>query len=178
MSKMFSLHVSEAVREDADRVIDLRPDFVVHLTKATADDMSKFASAGIKVVVCPRSNDFFGLAPNIPLMLKQGLTVALGTDNCMISHPDMLAEISAAYRCSKKYGGISPLEAVNLATVGGRKLLKADGNISKDIRITDDLVLVRVGGDDPLLDLVTEAGAAYIVGTVKGGKLRRTGRIE
>lgn len=176
--KIFSLHASETVRESVDQLLDLKPDFVVHMTKATEDDMAQCAEAGLPVVVCPRANKFFGLRPDLPLMLRSGLTVALGTDNCMITRPDILEEIKAAHRVSKPLGGISPLEAVSLAVFGGRKLLKGEGNISAEINIDDDLVAVRVRGEDPLRELVTSARSGDIMGVFKGGKVRRTGPIE
>lgn len=174
LSKMFALHASETVRESVDSLIDLKPDFVVHMTRASEDDIVRLGEADIPIVVCPRANEFFGLTPNIPVMLRHGLTVGLGTDNCMITNPDMVEEIKAAYRVSRQLGGISPVEAVNLAVFGGRKLLKGEGNISKEIGIKDDLVVIRVGGDDPLRELVTSARSGDILGTVRGGKVRRT----
>lgn len=175
LGKRFAVHASETTREDIDSIIELRPDFVVHMTRADADDVDKVADAGIPVVVCPRANEFFGLTPDIPMLLKKGVSVGLGTDNCMINRPDMLEEIQAAFRVSKKKGGITPLEAVSLAVSGGRRILKEEGIISKEIDKDDDLVMVRVTGDDPLKGLVSSARSRDILGTASGGRVRRSG---
>ncbi len=172
--KLFAVHVSEARREDIGAVLDLRPGFVVHMTKATQEDLAACARSRVPVVVCSRSNEFFGLAPDIPRMLGLGVEVALGTDNCMIARPDMLDEIKAAYRLAKAKGGISPLDAVKLATFCGRKVLNVKGKITTEITERDDLVVVRVRGDDPLSELVTSAVPGDIRAMVKGGRIRRT----
>ncbi len=91
--KPFALHVSEGVREDMDRAIALNPRFVVHACQATRGDMDALADASIPIVVCPRSNRFFGIKPNVPAMLKAGLTVAIGTDNGMLQSGDVWAEL-------------------------------------------------------------------------------------
>lgn len=171
--KMFSLHVSEAEREDIDAVIGLRPSFIIHMTKASESDLRSCAENGIPVVVCSRSNEFFGMAPDIPRMLRLGVEVALGTDNCMINQPDMIEEIKASYRIAKAKGDISPLEIVKLATFGGRKVLNAKGKITTEITERGDLMVIRLRGGDPLLDLATSASSADIQAIVKGGKLRR-----
>lgn len=167
--KMFSVHGSEAVREDVDEIIELKPSFIVHMTRALEADLAECAEAGIPVVVCPRSNEFFGLRPDIPRMLRLGVSVGLGTDNCMISLPDMLEELKAAYRVGKAEGEMAPLEAVRLATYQGRKILSAQGNIATDIGEKDDLVVIGVSGDDPLLDLVTRARSEDIQAVIRRG---------
>ena len=173
--KAFSVHVSEAVHEDFDRVLDLKPDFVVHMNQAADDDLKACADAGIPVVVCPRSNEFFGIEQDIPRLLRAGLAVALGTDNGMIARPDMFEEIKAAFRSAKSKGSISALEAVSLATFGGRKVLNAAAKITQEIGAKSDFVAVRVGGDDPLMEMVTKASSRDIVAVIRGGKVRRSG---
>ncbi len=169
--RMFALHASEAVREDIDRILDLHPDFLVHMTSANDDDIQACADEGVPVVVCPRSNEFFGLDPKIPRLLAAGVDVALGTDNGMIARPDMLSELQAAHRLSR--GGLSHSQAVHLATFGGRKVLSAKGKITTGIGISDDLVVVDVRGSDPLGEVVTSAGSSSVSAVIHGGRLRR-----
>jgi len=175
VGKAFSVHVSEAVHEDFDRVLDLKPDFVVHMNQATDEDLRACSDASIPVVVCPRSNEFFGIEQDIPRLLRAGLSVALGTDNGMIAKPDMFEEVKAAFRTAKSKGSISALEAVSLATFGGRKVLNAAAKITQEIGVKSDFVAVRVGGDDPLLEMVTKASSRDIVAIIRGGKVRRPG---
>jgi cytosine/adenosine deaminase-related metal-dependent hydrolase len=170
--KIFALHASEVVREELGQILDLGPSFLVHMTRALESDFAHCAQEGLPIVVCPRSNEFFGLCPDIPMMLRSGVTVGLGTDNCMVSKPDILEEIKAAYRLSKMKGGITPLETVRLASFSGRKVLNANGNITTEIDVKDDLSVIGVGGDDPLRDLVTMGRSENIKAVVRGGKVR------
>ncbi len=172
--KLFSIHASETVREDIDDILSLKPDFVVHMVKATDDDIAACVDSGVPIVVCPRSYEFFGLDLNIPRLLRAGATIGLGTDNGMISRPVMLDELQTAYRISVRKGGISPLQTVNLATLGGRKLLNANGNIAKETSVGDDLAVIRIMGEDPMLELVTKTRLDDVLAVIRGGKLRRT----
>jgi len=169
--RLFALHASEASREDVDTILDLHPDFVVHMTSATDDDVQTCADEGVPVVVCPRSNDFFGLDTKIPRLIAAGVDVALGTDNGMISRPDMLLEMQAAHRLSG--GALTPTQIVHLATFGGRKVLNAKGKITTGIGISDDLVVMDVRGLDPLGEVVTSAGSSSVSAVIHGGRLRR-----
>jgi cytosine/adenosine deaminase-related metal-dependent hydrolase len=172
--KLFSIHASETVREDIDEVLSLKPDFLVHMVKATDEDVVACVDSGVPIVLCPRSNEFFGLELDIPRLLRLGATVALGTDNCMISKPLMLEELQAAFRTGARKGGISPHQAVYLATFGGRKVLNAKGNITTETGVGDDLAAVRVKGDDPLLELATTARPEDVEVVIRGGKLWRS----
>jgi len=172
--KLFAMHASEAAREDIDSVLDLKPSFLVHMCKATDDDLVACREADVPIVVCPSSNRFFGLDPNIPRLLKAGVTVGLGTDNGMIVRPNMLHEMKEAYALSNVRGRVSPLEIVRLATFGGRKVLNADAKITTEISENTDLVVIRTTGDDPMSDLVTRAESEDILATIHGGKVGRT----
>lgn len=172
--KMFALHASEARREDIARILDLRPTFLVHMCKASDDDVRAAVDEGVPIVVCPRSNMFFGLDPGIPRLLKAGATVAVGTDNCMISKPDMIEELKAAYSSSLAAGGVAPSTLLSLATANARKVLNAKAKITTEIDAKSDLVAVRARWDDPLRWLVTEASSRDVIAVGRGGVLRRT----
>lgn len=171
--KRFAFHASESQREDIDKLLKLRPDFVVHMAGATDDDLTACAAAGIPVVVCPRSNMFFGIKVDIPRMLRAGLVVALGTDNGMIASPDMFEEMRAAYGSGRK-AGLTPLDVVGMAALGGRKVLSAPAIITPEIGARDDLAIVRVRGDDPLLEMCSTAGPDNVEAVVRGGKVWRS----
>lgn len=171
--KLFGIHASEVVREDVDAVLDLKPDFLVHMTAASEDDLKAVAEAHVPVVVCPRSNEFFGIDPRIPRLLSAGVEVALGTDNGMICKPDMLEELRAAFRLSLSCGRLAPVETIRLATYSGRKVLNAVRNITTEIEHTDDLVVVDTPGDDPIGDMVSGTGSARVSAVSRGGRLRR-----
>ena len=169
--KMFSVHASEVVREDIDAILKLRPSYLVHMCEASEEDLAACRESRVPVVVCPRSNRFFGLDPGIPRLLRAGVSVALGTDNGMIARPNMLEELKVAYSLSRQMGGISALEAVNLATFGGRKVLNADAKITTEISKEMDLLVIDIKDDDPLTELVTSEGSSNIVATIRGGKV-------
>ncbi|MEM2892397.1 MAG: amidohydrolase family protein [Thermoplasmata archaeon] len=172
--KVFALHASEARREDIASILDLRPAFLVHMCKASDDDVRAAVDEGVPIVVCPRSNMFFGLDPGIPRLLKAGANVALGTDNCMISKPDMIEELKAAYSSSLPVGGVDPSTLLSLATANARKVLNAKAKITTELDAKSDLVAVRARGDDPLRWLVTEASSKDVIAVGRGGVLRRT----
>jgi cytosine/adenosine deaminase-related metal-dependent hydrolase len=172
--RTFSMHASEITREDIDKILDLKPDYLVHMCKATDDDIEACVSAKVPVVVCPTSNEFFGLRPSLSRLLKAGATVAIGTDNGMVTRPDMIEEVKASYRISRSQAGVSPSEIVRLATFNGRKVLNAEPKITTEINAQSDLVAIRIEGDDPLLELVTKSRSDDVLGMAKGGAFGRT----
>lgn len=91
--KIFAVHASELEREPIQPILDLEPDFIVHMTKATRNDLLQVKKHDIPLVVCPRSNHFFGLIPNLKQMHELGNTILLGTDNSMLHQPSILKEI-------------------------------------------------------------------------------------
>ena len=97
VGKPFALHASEAVREPPDRFLDPRPDLLVHLAKATHDDLRAVADARISVAVCPRSNALFGRQPDLAAMERIGIRLLLGTDNAMFQAPSIWRELEFAY---------------------------------------------------------------------------------
>lgn len=156
-NKLFALHASERIREDIDRVLDLKPDFLVHMTKASEDDLEIVADNNIPVVICPRSNAFFGSIPNIPLMLKKGLTLMLGSDNAMINNPDMFTEMEFAYKISRLYGRISSETIFSMVTRNPWKFFNLQGEIEEG-KNADFLVLDVV----PSMDAIVKSSSRHI----------------
>jgi cytosine/adenosine deaminase-related metal-dependent hydrolase len=95
--KRYALHASEAVREPPGQFLDPRPDLLVHLAKATSEDLRTVRDAGVPVVVCPRSNALFGRQPDLAEMERIGLSVLLGTDNAMFHAPSIWRELEFTY---------------------------------------------------------------------------------
>ncbi len=171
--KIFSVHTSEAVREDIGPVLELKPDFLVHMVKATDDDLERCVDAKVPIIVCPTSNRFFGLKADYARLMKMGIAVGLGTDNGMITRPDMLAELKAAYATRAHGVGLTPLEAVNMAVFGGRKVLNPKAKITLETGLKSDLSVVSIAGDDPISEMVTSVGSKDIEAVVRGGKVWR-----
>lgn len=118
--KPLAIHASERVREPFERVAELGPAHVVHMTRAGAGDLRMCEELDIPVVVCPRSNAFFGVKPPVRRMLDAGLTVALGTDNAMLARPDLLGEARFLRRTQRD---LAPEEVARMAVANGRKVL-------------------------------------------------------
>jgi cytosine/adenosine deaminase-related metal-dependent hydrolase len=171
----FALHASEARREDIEKVLSLEPDFLVHMTSAWDSDLALCSEWGVPIVVCPRSNSAFGLVPDIPKLLGMGVDVALGTDNAMICAPDMLSEVRATFDIGNRRGDLPAAEVVRLATYSGHKVLYPKGKITTELSTSDDLVVIDVQGEDPLLELVSSGGASEVSAVIQNGRIRRTG---
>jgi cytosine/adenosine deaminase-related metal-dependent hydrolase len=124
--KIFALHASERIQEDIDNILDLKPDFLVHMLKASESDFIRVKEENIPVVVCPRSNSFFGLRPKFELMKRVGVNVIIGTDNAMLHSPNILEEINFIRSNSKVY---STYELLLMSTFGARKALNLEGDI-------------------------------------------------
>jgi cytosine/adenosine deaminase-related metal-dependent hydrolase len=137
--KRFALHLSEAVREDVGRALDLRPDLVVHLCEATKDDFASIADARVPVVLCPRSNALFGRVPDAPAMLAAGIPLALGSDNAMFHSLDPLLD---ARLLAERYPFVSGATWLDLAIVGGGRVL--DGTTPRSWLRTGDPGALRV----------------------------------
>ena len=89
-----AIHAGEAANDDISDAIRLEPDFLVHMNRATKKDMKDVASAGIPVVVCPRSNLVTGVGmPDVKQMTEEGIVLGVGTDNVMLNSPNLFDEM-------------------------------------------------------------------------------------
>ena len=66
--KIFALHASERVRENIDYILDLKPNFLVHMLKASESDFIRVKENKIPIIICPRANSFYGLKPDFKLL--------------------------------------------------------------------------------------------------------------
>jgi cytosine/adenosine deaminase-related metal-dependent hydrolase len=152
--KTFALHCSERIREDLDKVLDLRPSYIIHMTQATDADLERCAQLGMPVVVCPRSNLFFGMVPPLERMVRAGVTLALGTDNAMISMPDLFVEMEFAARLLRQQG-MGRLDCVlPMVSSNGRKIINQGQLLEFEPGRACDLMVVRSKHGEPLTDLV------------------------
>ena len=123
--KLFALHASEAIREDIDAILDLKPDLLVHMVAASEADLVRVKQERIPVVLCPRSYAFYGLKSNVELMKKHRLTLLLGTDNAMINTADILEEV----RLLRAQQHVSLEELLTMITYTPRKALNLEDGI-------------------------------------------------
>jgi cytosine/adenosine deaminase-related metal-dependent hydrolase len=150
----FAIHASERIREDIGKVLDLKPRFVVHMTVAEKEDVVACAEADVPIVVCPRSNLFFGSVPPLRMMLDAGARIALGTDNAMISMPDMFQEIETTARLLRSQGMRELTPLIDMAFANARILLNRNDSFNIQPGSLCDLMVLRSKGGNPLTDLV------------------------
>jgi cytosine/adenosine deaminase-related metal-dependent hydrolase len=98
-----SVSLERTGRTDIDRAVEiLSPDFVVHMTVATDGEIQQMVDAAIPIVMCARTMASLGRPiPPYVSALGRGATVGLGTDNVMMSSPDLLAEVDFLGRASR-----------------------------------------------------------------------------
>gem|GEM_PF-142796 len=170
--KSFATHCSERVREDIDAVLELKPTFLVHMIHATDSDLERCAEARVPVVICPRSNAFFGMTPDVPRLLRAGIEVWLGTDNAMISTPSLLREMEFAYRIARLRGGVPAMEILEMALRGRRFV---DPKATTGIRVGNpaDLVVFALPDGEHGFASLLRAVEADIALVVSGGIARR-----
>lgn len=168
--KPFAIHCSERIREDIDRVLDLKPAFLVHMIQATDADLERVADAHVPVVVCPRSNAFFGLTPDIPRMLAAGVELRLGTDNAMINVPSLLREIEFAYRVARMKGG-TPAHVILEMALRGRRLKEPKAACAIRVGEPADLVVLDLPGAASGFASIMRASASDIRLVVSRGRV-------
>ena len=128
-------------RTEIDRVMNyLKPDFIVHMTNATEDEISVAAKSGMGIIICPRANGVLGAGmPRVALMLKQGCLLAIGTDNVMLNSPDILRELDYSMKASRAIEGemINPRRLLKMATVNAAQILRLNSGCIEPGRAAD-----------------------------------------
>lgn len=101
------LSLQRTGRGDLVQAIELlKPDIIVHLTVADADEIRLLAESGITAVLNPRANANLGLPlPPIAALMEAGVNLLLGTDNGLLNSPSMLAELDFTYKLAKSQFG-------------------------------------------------------------------------
>lgn len=154
MKKMLAMHASESIREEISKVLELKPDLLVHLSVATRDDLSAVNGEGIPVAVCPRSNSRFGIKLDIARMIDTGLTVCLGTDNAMLNNLSVIDEMRAAYSLKSNSRPLSVDEVFNLAISNPRKVLSDKSVITMGAGKPCEFMVVRAGNGGSIEELL------------------------
>jgi hypothetical protein len=121
---LVGIHHSENEREDIQGIIELMPDFLVHMCHASDEDLEMVKAAGIAIVVCPRSNAYFGNLPPLEKMIELGINLGFGTDNGMFCTANILDEIRFI---RQEFDSIGLEQILRIACFGLDDMFNKDG---------------------------------------------------
>ena len=157
--KLFGIHAGEVDASDINPALDLDPDFLVHMVHAQELHLDRVADSHIPVVVCPRSNLSTGAGRPPIEALAERTTVALGTDNVMLTSPSMFREMAV----TELLYDLSAREVLRMATVNGAEIAGLDCGVIEPGRPARLFVLDAdsdnlSGARDPVRALVRRAG--------------------
>jgi cytosine/adenosine deaminase-related metal-dependent hydrolase len=175
--KRFALHASEAVREKPEHYLDPHPDLLVHLAKATPDDLVTVRDERVSVAVCPRSNALFARQPDLGAMERVGLSVLLGTDNAMFHAPSIWREMEFAYvasRLRKRPASASFLARSALVEPWNWLGEPESALVAPEMPVAP--LVLRLPPDDPAYQVVTRATEHLMVRTRPGSRRTRSAR--
>ncbi|GAB3038580.1 amidohydrolase family protein [Parafrigoribacterium mesophilum] len=171
-------------KTDITRAVELlHPDFVVHMTVATDAEIEEMAAAGIPMVMCARTMASLGRKiPPYAAAIAAGAVVGLGTDNVMMSSPDLLAEVDFLGRSVRSVNADpAVLDARTLLaslTIDGARTLQIDDllgslSVGKSASIVAfDMSSANLAFSvNPIASLIERATSADIRAVIVDGRL-------
>ena len=126
--KIFAIHFSENLREDIEKIVQLKPDFIIHCIAANDHDLNILSEEGIPLAITPRSNIFYGKRPDYSRFLRHGIKLMLGTDNVMATPPDIFAEMHFLYLYQRGIVPVSAKEILRMVISNPRDFLSNFGD--------------------------------------------------
>ncbi|HEY3343879.1 MAG TPA: 8-oxoguanine deaminase [Anaerolineaceae bacterium] len=153
------------------------------------DDMDIMARTGTAIAHCPCSNQFLGSGVcKVTPMLRRGVTIGVGVDGSASNNSsNMLDEVRTAFLLQRvTYGAnaLAPTQALEMATLGGARLLRrpelgviAPGKAADLIGIDLRTLAYSGGLHDPLAALVLCANAQVDLAMVNGQVRVRSGEL-
>jgi cytosine/adenosine deaminase-related metal-dependent hydrolase len=171
-------------RSEVDRIMEnLKPDFVVHMTNATEDEISLVAKNRTGVVVCPRANGVLGAGiPKVARMLRHGCLVAIGTDNVMLNSPDILRELDYIWKASRATEDdmTEPRELLKTATINAAQILRLNSGCIEPSRAADLIFIDKKHVDlypmhDPFAAVVHRLSQSSIKAVMIDGRFVEAG---
>lgn len=170
---MFALHASEAEREEIDQVLQLKPDFLVHMSTADEEDLTAVAEKNIPIVICPRSNLRFGIGIDVTAMIDSGAAICLGTDNAMFHELSLLDEMRAIYTNRHNSRPVEPREIIELAVENSQKVLRDKTMISISPGNRCGFMVVTAGGGDSPEEVMGGSSRSTVVLIAHGREIWR-----
>ncbi|NHJ23102.1 MAG: hypothetical protein EAX89_00905 [Candidatus Lokiarchaeota archaeon] len=142
--KIISCHDGELERNEElfdklvnDRLINV----IIHGTHYNEQDLEAIKQRAISLVLCPRSNGYFGLGfPPISQIIRLRIPISIGTDNVMVNNLDLFEELRYLYRIyrvldkDKKNPLLPSRELLKMITINAARNFKIEedhGSISK-----------------------------------------------
>ena len=157
--------------------------YAAHGVWLTPEDRALLRDRGVVVVHCPESNLKLGSGvADVPAMLADGLTVALGTDGAASNNNlNMIEEMHLAALLHKGIHReptlLSPGEVLQMATVNGAKLQGREdtgalvaGNKADIVAVDTDRPHL-IPNTDPLSNLIYSAQAGDVCLTMVDGRV-------
>ncbi len=105
---------------------------VIHGIGLSTDQIQELATDGVGLIWSPRSNTtLYGETARVPLYMRFGVTVALGTDWTRTGSIHLLRELKCASRWAEDYwgGAPNPYQLWRMVTVDAAAVLGFDGEI-------------------------------------------------
>ena len=121
----------------------LKPNFLVHLTSLSHEELHSIPP-NIFLIFCPRSNAYFGLGfPPISYFLSTLVhKLGLGTDNVMVTPPNILEELRwTLYRLKEENVHLSPSLALKMITTNPSSFFSLNTGIIQEGAWADLLVI-------------------------------------
>lgn len=191
MPKIRAIHSAETLescmiskkitgKTETQRALLLKPNFLVHMTHASKNDLILASKIKTSIVVCPRANAALAEGiPDINMMMKSGCNLTIGTDNVMINSPDMFREMDYLWKVSMglQKTRLNPKLILKMATVNAAKMLqhKNLGTI-KPNSLADCIFINKHAIDlepmhNPHASIVHRASETTIKAVMFGGKI-------
>jgi len=161
------------------RSILLKPDFLVHMTYASKNDLSMISKKTRGIVVCPRANASLAEGiPNVIQMMEMNCNVAIGTDNVMINSPDLFREMDFLWKTTMgiHQKRIEPKNILKMVTTNAGKLLGKKIGCVKEGYLADAVFIKKNNLDldplrNPYASIVHRANENSIQAVMIGGNI-------
>ena len=97
---------------------------------------------------------FFKNPPNIPNMLKRGLTLVLGTDNAMLNTPNLFEELKVGFKLANRFGKVAPDTMLKTLTINLKKILNPKDYISLAPGTQSNFIVLEIPQSKPEITIV------------------------
>lgn len=158
---------------------------VAHFVLASDREVELLGERGVGVVHCPTGNFAMGL-PKLPLMRRVGINIGLGSDGANGGTIDLFEKMRFSLGAQRSHFGApyqdqsvtSPLEVLEMATIGGARVVGLDKEIGSlemgkraDLICLDKTGLHTLPGPDPVLTVVKCLSGADVKTVVINGQV-------